>query len=67
MTGHSGTREVLYRNHGNGNHWISFKLVGTRSNRAAIGAKIRDKKFKKNRPEDRVSVPSPFGPSCPSW
>jgi hypothetical protein len=31
----------LYRNHGNGNHWISFKLVGTRSNRSAIGAKVR--------------------------
>jgi enediyne biosynthesis protein E4 len=34
-------REALYRNHGNGNHWISFKLVGTRSNRSAIGAKVR--------------------------
>ncbi|MCZ7641058.1 MAG: CRTAC1 family protein [Verrucomicrobia bacterium] len=41
VTGHPGTREVLYRNHGNGNHWISFKLVGTRSNRSAIGAKVR--------------------------
>jgi hypothetical protein len=34
-------REVLYRNHGNGNHWISFKLIGTRANRSAIGAKVR--------------------------
>jgi enediyne biosynthesis protein E4 len=34
-------REVLYRNHGNGNHWISFKLVGTCSNRSAIAAKVR--------------------------
>jgi enediyne biosynthesis protein E4 len=34
-------REALYRNHGNGNHWIQFKLIGTRSNRSAIGAKVR--------------------------
>jgi enediyne biosynthesis protein E4 len=41
MTSHAGYPEVLYRNHGNDNHWISFKLVGTRSNRSAIGAKVR--------------------------
>jgi enediyne biosynthesis protein E4 len=41
VTSHAGFPEVLYRNHGNANHWISFKLVGTRSNRAAIGAKVR--------------------------
>ena len=41
MTSHAGFPEVLYRNHGNGNHWISFKPVGTRSNRPAIGAKVR--------------------------
>jgi hypothetical protein len=41
VTAHGGTREVLYCNHGNGNHWISFTLVGTRSNRSAIGAKVR--------------------------
>jgi enediyne biosynthesis protein E4 len=41
VTSHAGFPEVLYRNHGNGNHWISFKLVGTRSNRSAIGAKVR--------------------------
>ena len=31
----------LYRNNGNSNSWITFKLVGTVSNRAAIGAKVR--------------------------
>ncbi|MCL4177363.1 MAG: immunoglobulin domain-containing protein [Verrucomicrobia bacterium] len=41
VTSHAGFPEVLYRNHGNGNHWISFKLVGTRSNRSAIGTKVR--------------------------
>lgn len=31
----------LYRNNGNGNAWIQFRLVGTASNRAGIGAKVR--------------------------
>jgi hypothetical protein len=31
----------LYRNRGNANHWIRVQLVGTRSNRDAIGAKVR--------------------------
>lgn len=33
----------LYRNDGNTNQWIKLKLVGTASNRAAIGAKVRVK------------------------
>jgi hypothetical protein len=41
VTSHGGYPEVLYRNHGNSNHWVSFKLLGTRSNRSAIGAKVR--------------------------
>ena len=32
---------LLYRNNGNSNHWLKFRLIGTRSNRAAIGAKVR--------------------------
>ena len=32
---------ALYQNPGFGNHWITIKLVGVRSNRAAIGARIR--------------------------
>ena len=31
----------LYRNGGNGNHWLKVKLQGTLSNRSAIGAIIR--------------------------
>ena len=33
----------LYRNNGNGNKWIKIKLIGTVSNRAGIGAKVRVK------------------------
>ena len=35
--------DFLYRNNGNTNSWITFKLVGTVSNRSAIGAKVRVK------------------------
>ncbi|HTL58641.1 MAG TPA: CRTAC1 family protein [Candidatus Limnocylindrales bacterium] len=31
---------VLYENPGHGNHWITLKLEGVQSNRAAIGARI---------------------------
>jgi len=34
-------RNVLYLNPGHGNHWITLKLEGIHSNRAAIGARIR--------------------------
>jgi hypothetical protein len=33
--------DFLFRNNGNTNNWINFRLVGTVSNRAAIGAKVR--------------------------
>ncbi len=32
---------VLFQNPGQGNHWLTVKLVGTRTNRAAIGARIK--------------------------
>ncbi|HEV2390944.1 MAG TPA: CRTAC1 family protein [Verrucomicrobiae bacterium] len=32
---------VLYENPGHGNHWVTLKLQGVQSNRAAIGARIR--------------------------
>jgi ASPIC and UnbV/FG-GAP-like repeat len=32
---------ALYQNPGLGRHWLKVKLVGTKTNRAAIGAKIR--------------------------
>jgi hypothetical protein len=31
----------LYRNEGSSGNWIALKLVGTASNRSAIGAKVR--------------------------
>ena len=32
---------VLFQNPGQGNNWLTVKLVGTRTNRAAIGARIK--------------------------
>jgi hypothetical protein len=32
---------VFYENPGFGNHWLTMKLVGVRTNRSAIGARIR--------------------------
>jgi hypothetical protein len=32
---------VLFENPGRGHRWLTLKLVGTRSNRAAIGARVR--------------------------
>ena len=40
---------VLFQNPGYGNHWLTIKLVGSRTNRAALGAKIR------------VELPGPAG------
>ena len=32
---------VLFQNPGQGNHWLAVKLVGKRTNRAAVGARIK--------------------------
>jgi hypothetical protein len=32
---------ALFQNPGQGHHWLKVKLIGTKTNRAAIGAKIR--------------------------
>src|SRR6202034_96569 len=32
---------ILFQNPGQGNHWLSVKLVGKKTNRAAIGARIQ--------------------------
>jgi hypothetical protein len=32
---------VLFENPGHGHHWLTVRLVGTRTNRSAIGARIR--------------------------
>jgi hypothetical protein len=34
-------RNALFLNPGNTNHWLKLQLVGTKANRAAIGAKIK--------------------------
>ena len=34
------SRALLYRNAPHSGHWVEFKLVGTRSNRSAIGAEV---------------------------
>jgi hypothetical protein len=39
----AGQPSYLFHNEGNANYWINFKLVGTASNRSAIGAKVRVK------------------------
>ena len=36
-----GFFDALYENPGHDNHWISVRLVGEKSNRAAIGARIK--------------------------
>ena len=40
FVGNGGAANFLYHNNGNANHWMEFRLIGTRSNRAAIGAKV---------------------------
>ncbi len=32
---------LLFQNPGQGNHWLTVKLVGKKTNRAAIGARIK--------------------------
>src|SRR5947207_2968803 len=34
-------RNVLFQNPGHNHHWLTLKLVGKKTNRAAIGARIR--------------------------
>ncbi len=41
--GFLGQKSHLYRNNGNGNHWLKVRLTGTTSNRDGIGAKVRVK------------------------
>jgi hypothetical protein len=33
--------DILFQNPGQGNHWLTLKLVGKQTNRAAIGARIK--------------------------
>jgi len=33
--------DILFQNPGQGNHWLTVKLAGKKTNRAAIGARIK--------------------------
>jgi len=44
----NGSENRLYRNSGNSNKWIQFRLIGTNSNKSAIGARVRIKTGTKN-------------------
>ncbi len=39
----ASSRNIYYENKGNSNHWIRIKLIGTISNKSAIGAQVRVK------------------------
>ena len=41
FVGNLAGTNFLYHNNANTNHWLKFRLIGTRSNRAAMGAKVR--------------------------
>jgi hypothetical protein len=42
LQSNNGQAAQLYRNSGaGGNHWLGLKLIGTRSNRDAVGAQVR--------------------------
>jgi enediyne biosynthesis protein E4 len=41
LVANNGDPPLLLHNDGNGNHFINFKLVGTKSNRDAMGAGVR--------------------------
>jgi FG-GAP-like repeat/ASPIC and UnbV len=59
-------QNVLFENPGNRNHWITLKLEGVRSNRAAIGARIKvtvDTAEGKREIHSTVSTGGSFGSS----
>ena len=47
---------LLFQNPGHGRHWLKVKLVGTKTNRAALGAKIRVD-LKGHRRPDALDLP----------
>ena len=59
-------QNVLFENPGHGNHWIALRLEGVRSNRAALGARIRVRVTMEDGPRDiyaTVGSGSSFGGS----
>ena len=49
-------QNVLFENPGHGNHWITLKLEGVQSNRAAIGARIKVRVHTENGDRDIYST-----------
>src|SRR5260370_11824423 len=47
----------------NANNWVTFQLVGTKSNRMAIGAQLKVTTEHGNRPYDILSTTTGFPPS----
>jgi hypothetical protein len=41
LQSNNGQAAQIYRNSGAGNHWLGLRLIGSRSNRDAIGAQVR--------------------------
>jgi len=60
--------DALFENPGFGKHWISIVLVGCRSNRSAIGARIHMKIIENGKPRSvfrQVNSGGRFG--CNPW
>ncbi|MBM3801134.1 MAG: CRTAC1 family protein [Acidimicrobiia bacterium] len=53
LISNNGEKGELLRNDSAGNHWLGLKLVGTRSNRDAVGARVRVS-FGSNQTTDQI-------------
>ncbi|MFM1943961.1 MAG: hypothetical protein RI897_2943 [Verrucomicrobiota bacterium] len=56
LSTHSGLKDRVFFNNGNQNHWSLIQLVGTASNRSAIGAKIHAKATINGKPTCQTRV-----------
>ena len=69
-SGNLAETAFLYRNMGNSNRWLKFKLVGTVSNRSAIGAKVRVKATLRGRTMwqmREIAAPTDHGDQRPNF
>ena len=60
------SQNVLFENPGHGNHWLTLQLEGVRSNRAAIGARVKVRVNTRERTRDiyvTVTTGASFGAS----
>jgi enediyne biosynthesis protein E4 len=60
----NGKARILRNVTSNGNNWITFKLVGSKSNRMAIGAQLKITTEDGNSQYDIVSTSAGYGASC---